>query len=66
MMTALASGILLGLFCGIAPGPLLALVLMPRRLGFDKCSVHSYVLESAFAGTATTILAPFPVIQPCQ
>ncbi len=27
MMTALASGVLLGLFCGLAPGPLLALVL---------------------------------------
>jgi threonine/homoserine/homoserine lactone efflux protein len=27
MMTALASGALLGLFCGLAPGPLLALVL---------------------------------------
>ena len=26
-MTALASGVLLGLFCGLAPGPLLALVL---------------------------------------
>jgi threonine/homoserine/homoserine lactone efflux protein len=27
MMTALVSGVLLGLFCGLAPGPLLALVL---------------------------------------
>jgi hypothetical protein len=27
MTTALASGVLLGLFCGLAPGPLLALVL---------------------------------------
>jgi threonine/homoserine/homoserine lactone efflux protein len=27
MMTSLASGVLLGLFCGLAPGPLLALVL---------------------------------------
>jgi threonine/homoserine/homoserine lactone efflux protein len=27
MITALASGVLLGLFCGLAPGPLLALVL---------------------------------------
>jgi threonine/homoserine/homoserine lactone efflux protein len=27
MMTALASGILLGLFCGLAPDPLLAVVL---------------------------------------
>ncbi|MGD0410263.1 MAG: LysE family translocator [Verrucomicrobiota bacterium] len=27
MMTALATGVLLGLFCGLAPGPLLALVL---------------------------------------
>jgi threonine/homoserine/homoserine lactone efflux protein len=27
MMTALVSGVLLGLCCGLAPGPLLALVL---------------------------------------
>ncbi|MGD0905110.1 MAG: hypothetical protein ABR924_19595 [Terracidiphilus sp.] len=27
MTTALVSGVLLGLFCGLAPGPLLALVL---------------------------------------
>ena len=47
MMMALASGVLLGLACGLAPGPLLALVLAQRAFMLTTCSGSgSFVLEA--------------------
>jgi threonine/homoserine/homoserine lactone efflux protein len=56
MMTALVSGVRLGLFCGLAPGPLLALVLA-QTLRPGPCEGCKIAIEPLVTDTPAIVLA---------
>jgi len=68
MMTALATGVLLGLFCGLAPGPLLALVLAQtlRHGAREGCKIafSPLVTDAPIIALALALAAKMAQLRP--